>query len=186
MPAGTRRASPADGIARGRRTSRSCSSWKVRSSSRACSDSSGRWSSSPASGGCRGSPTSWRSPRVEVAGDKNVAGQEVKEGTMDIVIGRSGDSLSGTAMVKAFRIQSSFGTLTLEKKRIAWIHFGELDGGKLDEVWLRAGDRLAGKVLGASMRFKASGGNLLTISYEDVHTLMLNTARDARAARLGR
>ena len=103
---------------------------------------------------------------------------------MDIVIGRGGDSLSGTAMVKAFRIQSSFGTLTLEKKRIAWIHFAELDGGKLDEVWLRAGDRLAGKVLGTSMRFKDSGGNVLAISYQDVHTLMLNAPREARAARL--
>lgn len=105
---------------------------------------------------------------------------------MDIVIGRRGDSLSGTAMIRSFRVRTRFGTLTLDKKRIAWIHFGELDGGENDEVWLHAGDRLAGKVLGRSMRFRESGGTTLTISYDDVHTLMLNTVRDMRAARLGR
>jgi len=103
---------------------------------------------------------------------------------MDIVIGRRGDSLSGTVLARSFRVRSRFGTLALEKKRIAWIHFGELDGGRSDEVWLRAGDRLAGKVLGRSFKFRDSGGGLLTIACEDVHTLMLNATRSLRAARL--
>jgi hypothetical protein len=105
---------------------------------------------------------------------------------MDIVIGRRGDSLSGTALVKSFRVRTRFGTLLLEKKRVAWIHFGELSGDLADEVWLRSGDRLAGKVLGSGFKFRASGGGLLTIGYADVNTLMLNTTRDARAATLGR
>ena len=104
---------------------------------------------------------------------------------MDIVIGRRGDSLSGTALVKSIRVRTRFGTLTLEKKRVAWIHFGELDGELTDEVWLHAGDRLAGKVQGRGFKFRASSGGLLTIPYADVHTLMLNTTRDLRAARLG-
>jgi hypothetical protein len=104
---------------------------------------------------------------------------------VDIVIGRRGDSLSGTALVKSFRVRTRFGTLALDRKRIAWIHFRELEGELPDEVWLRVGDRLATKVDGTRLRFRASGGGLLILAYDDVHTLMLNLSPDRRAARLG-
>ncbi|MBI1798636.1 MAG: hypothetical protein HYR73_02995 [Candidatus Eisenbacteria bacterium] len=94
--------------------------------------------------------------------------------THDIVIGRGGDSLLGRVLDPRFTILSSFGSVTVETKRIQWIHFRNPPQQAQDEMWCNESDRLSGELQGHEVKFKPVSGATMTIPYTAVHTLIVN------------
>jgi len=102
----------------------------------------------------------------------------------DVIIGRGGDSLMGTVLNKEFRVKTKFGSLTLARPHVAWIHFTNPPQFEVDEVWLHSGDRLSGKVIGTGIRFRPADGKEMKVPYSAINTLMLNGGLERGAIRL--
>ena len=95
-----------------------------------------------------------------------------------IVVGRSGESMAGSLMTRAFTIQSTFGVrLKFEAHRIYWVHFKNPPFVAMDEIWAEPDDRVRGKILGRTIKFKPEGERVRTISCSKIHTLILNQMR---------
>jgi hypothetical protein len=95
-----------------------------------------------------------------------------------IVVGRSGESLSGRLLDKSFTIQSSFGVpLTIKTDRIHWIHFRNPPFFDTDEIWALPDDRVRGAIQGKAISFKPDGGAKVTIAFSTINTIVLNQVR---------
>ena len=102
---------------------------------------------------------------------------------MDIVIGRTGDSLTGKVLDRSLTIRSGLGALEVELQRIRWVHFQNPPEFERDELWLDSGDRVSGQIEGTGIRFKGPGGTL-EIPYASIHTIVVSPALDRKAPRL--
>lgn len=102
----------------------------------------------------------------------------------DIVVGRKGDSLSGTVQDKQFSIQTVMGLLTFPKKHVAWIHFVNPPHFSVDEIWLHSGDRVSGKIRGSSLKFKPDSGETMSIPFASIHTVIVSGGFSSTAAAL--
>jgi len=78
-------------------------------------------------------------------------------GTLDRVILKSGDSLSGHIQTTTFPVRTAYGTFQLEAPQIASIEFDE-KGPNTAVVLLRNGDRLSGAVEMESVLFVMTSG----------------------------
>ena len=95
-----------------------------------------------------------------------------------IVVGRSGESVSGALVEKSFTIESTFGvTLTFKTKDIRWIHFKNPPNVEIDEIWA-TDDRVRGKIRGKSIQLKVGGGQAARIPYARIHTIIVNQKLD--------
>ena len=96
-----------------------------------------------------------------------------------IVVGRSGESMSGTLVEKSFTIRSTFGvTLTFKTKDIRWVHFKNPPNVEMDEIWAATDDRARGKIQGKDIGLKVAGGQALRIPYRRIHTIIVNQELD--------
>ncbi len=94
-----------------------------------------------------------------------------------IVVGRTGESISGDLLTKRFSIKSTFGaTLKLKTRDIKWIHFRNPPNIELDEVWTASGDRIRGAIAGEAIDFRPDGGGAIEIPYAKIHTIIVNQA----------
>jgi len=82
---------------------------------------------------------------------------DAQPGTVDRVILKSGDSLSGHIQTKTFPVRTAYGTFQLEAPQIAYIEF-DAKGPNTAVVLLRNGDRLSGAVEVESVRFVMMSG----------------------------
>ena len=95
--------------------------------------------------------------------------------TMDIVVGRGGDSITGKVEDKQFTIRSPLGPITLGTRDIQWIHFKNPPSVPSDEIWFNMSDRVSGTIEGDHIKFKPStGGGALSIPYASIHTVIVN------------
>jgi hypothetical protein len=92
---------------------------------------------------------------------------------LDLIIGRKGDSLTGTVLEKAFTIRSTFGPITVKKKEITWIHFLNPPEFKQDEIWLKNCDRLSGVLKANNITFKTNEGVTMKIPRKKIHTIAI-------------
>ena len=101
--------------------------------------------------------------------------------TMDIIVGRAGDSITGKVLDKQFTIQSPLGPIVLATRDIQWIHFKNPPSVPTDEIWFNMSDRLSGVIEGDHVSFKpATGGKTLSIPYASIHTVIVNQSLNAR------
>jgi len=82
---------------------------------------------------------------------------DAQPGTVDRVVLKSGDSLSGHIQTKTFPVRTAYGTFQLEAPQIAYIEF-DAKGPNIAVVLLRSGDRLSGAVEVESVRFVMMSG----------------------------
>jgi hypothetical protein len=95
--------------------------------------------------------------------------------TMDIIVGRAGDSITGKVLDKQFTIQSPLGPITLAARDIQWVHFKNPPMVPSDEIWFNMSDRVSGVIEGDHVSFKpATGGKTLSIPYASIHTVIVN------------
>ena len=102
----------------------------------------------------------------------------------DLIVGRRGDSLLGEVLERRFSIRSAFGTIRVDKKRISWIHFKDPPLQAQDEIWLTTGDRLTGAVEPGTIRFRADGGEKLSVPRSAIHSIVIAGGFNARSAKL--
>ena len=102
----------------------------------------------------------------------------------DIVIGRTGESLTGKLLDRAFTIRTSLGTITAPTRTIQWIHFKRPPQMPTDELWLHNGDHLTGVLAGSAVRFKPLDGATLEIPYRAIHTIIVNQTMNPNGPRL--
>jgi hypothetical protein len=94
----------------------------------------------------------------------------VQPGTVDRVILKSGDSLSGHIETKAFSVRTAYGTFQLETPKIASIEF-DTKGPNTGVVLLRNGDRLSGTVEVESVRFVMTSGEGVSFDGKTIKTI---------------
>jgi hypothetical protein len=83
--------------------------------------------------------------------------QQPQIGTVDRVILKSGDRLSGHIQTKTFPVRTAYGTFQLEAPQIAYIEF-DAKGPNIAVVLLKSGDRLSGAVEVESVQFVMMSG----------------------------
>ena len=94
-----------------------------------------------------------------------------------IVVGRAGESLTGTIVEKTFTIDSSFGmSLTFKTKDIRWIHFRNPPNIETDEIWTQQDDRARGEIRGRELRLRLDDGSVVKLPYGKIHTVIVNQA----------
>lgn len=110
--------------------------------------------------------------------------EEIYMRTNDMIVGRTGDSITGTVLDKAFDIATPFGNIPVGKKDITWVHFMNLPQFTQDEIWLTNDDRLSGKIKQDRVTFKLEDGRTLEIPREAIHTIIINQAWDVGGKKL--
>jgi hypothetical protein len=95
---------------------------------------------------------------------------DVQLGTVDRVILKSGDSLSGNVQTMTFTVRTAYGTFRLETPKIASIEFDE-KGPSTAVVLLRNGDRLSGTVEVESVRFTMLSGEGVSFDGKTIKTI---------------
>ncbi|MCX5801248.1 MAG: hypothetical protein NTX17_07680 [Candidatus Eisenbacteria bacterium] len=104
--------------------------------------------------------------------------------TNDMIVGRTGDSITGTVLDKAFDIATVFGNIPVRTKDITWVHVMNLPQFRQDEIWLTNDDRLSGKIKQDRVIFKLEDGRTLEIPREAIHTIIINQAWDVGGKKL--
>ena len=95
--------------------------------------------------------------------------------TLDIIVGRGGDSITGKVQDKQFTIRSPLGPITLATGDIQWIHFKNPPLVPSDEIWFNMSDRVSGTIEGDHISFKPrTGGGTMSIPYASIHTVIVN------------
>jgi len=102
----------------------------------------------------------------------------------DIIIGRQGDSLTGTVNDKEFTITTTFGDLTIPKSKIAQIHYQNPVQYAKDEIWTYVGDKHSGKIKAQVVDFTLYTGQKMKIPTSAIHTIMMLTVPDRLAPKL--
>ena len=102
----------------------------------------------------------------------------------DMIVGRRGDSILGRVLDRSFSIRAAFGRITVEAKRITWVHLRDSPDLAQDEIWLKTGDHLTGAVEITTVNFRTDGGEVLKIPREAIHSILIGAGFSARARRL--
>jgi hypothetical protein len=102
----------------------------------------------------------------------------------DIIIGRQGDSLTGTVNDPAFVIRTKFGDLTIPKHDIAQIHYQNPVQYPEDEIWTFIGDKHTGKIQAKEVDFTLYSGQKMKIPHRLIHTIFMMGTPDKNAPKL--
>ena len=102
----------------------------------------------------------------------------------DIVIGRTGESITGRVLDSSFEIRTSLGPITVPTRSVRWIHFENPPEFAADEIWTAAGDRLIGTIRGTRVHFKPQTSGALSIVHRAIHTILISPSLDPSAPRL--
>ncbi len=92
---------------------------------------------------------------------------------IDLVIGRSGDSLAGRVLNLSFRIKTAFGTLEVPARQIRRIYLFAPRTRRPDEVYLKNSDKLVGIIQGDSVALRLSAGTELSIPFKAVLAILI-------------
>jgi hypothetical protein len=90
--------------------------------------------------------------------------------TVDRVILKNGDSLSGTVQNRAFPVRTAYGAFQLETPQIVRIEF-DAKGPNTALVLLRSGDRLSGVVEVEFVRFLITTGEVISFDGKMIKTI---------------
>lgn len=99
----------------------------------------------------------------------------------DLIVGRRGDSLLGQVQDRAFSIRAAFGKISVETRRITWVHLKDSPDLAQDEIWLKTGDHLTGTIDLKTVRFKTDGGEMLHVPRSAIHSILIGAGFSARA-----
>jgi hypothetical protein len=102
----------------------------------------------------------------------------------DLIVGRRGDSLLGRVLNPTFSIRASLGKLSVETKRITWVHLKDSPDLAQDEIWLKTGDHLTGAIEVKTVQFRTDQGTMLAVPREAIHSILIGAGFSARARRL--
>jgi len=91
----------------------------------------------------------------------------------DIIIGRQGDSLTGTVNDTEFVISTKFGDLAIPKRGIAQIHYKNPVQYAEDEIWTYVGDKYSGEIQAKEVDFTLVTGQKLKIPNRLIHTIFM-------------
>ena len=96
----------------------------------------------------------------------------------DIIIGRQGDSLTGTVNDREFTITTKFGDLVIPKHEIAQIHYQNSVQYAEDEIWTYVGDKHSGKIKSQVVDFTLYTGQKMMIPTSAIHSIMMLSVPD--------
>ena len=90
----------------------------------------------------------------------------------DLIVCRDGRNLHGEITVKAFSVETAWGTVRVKRQEVQKIHYAESTGSNTDEVYLQDGSCLKGETAPEVIYILMDGiGKPLKIRRQDIYTI---------------